>query len=96
MQKIFIKEVSIIKIYLILQLVFLEPKRAILGLAHLGLRKLILTILRQMHGNTLFVPQDINGHIKLMNGAKNYERHLDSLLQTLRSLQEGNSQILQD
>ncbi len=28
---------------------------------------------------SLFVPQDINGHIKLMNGAKNYERHLDSL-----------------
>ena len=28
---------------------------------------------------SLFVPQDINGHIKLMNGPKKYEKHLDNL-----------------
>ena len=28
---------------------------------------------------SLFVPQDISGHIKLMGGAKNYEQHLDNM-----------------
>lgn len=28
---------------------------------------------------SLFVPQDIIGHIKLMGGVKNYERHLDNM-----------------
>jgi len=28
---------------------------------------------------SLFVPQDIKGHIELMGGEKNYEKHLDSL-----------------
>ncbi|MEC7864009.1 MAG: GH92 family glycosyl hydrolase, partial [Bacteroidota bacterium] len=28
---------------------------------------------------SLFAPQDISGHIKLMGGAKNYEQHLDNM-----------------
>lgn len=28
---------------------------------------------------SLFVPQDISGHIKLMNGKENYEQHLDNM-----------------
>ena len=28
---------------------------------------------------SLFVPQDISGHVKLMNGAKKYEEHLDNM-----------------
>jgi predicted alpha-1,2-mannosidase len=28
---------------------------------------------------SLFVPQDISGHIKLIGGAKNYEQHLDNM-----------------
>ena len=28
---------------------------------------------------SLFVPQDIKGHIKMMGGNQNYERHLDKM-----------------
>tara|TARA_B100001758_G_C18416772_1_gene620752 strand:- start:5422 stop:8283 length:2862 start_codon:yes stop_codon:yes gene_type:complete len=40
---------------------------------------------------SLFVPQDISGHIKLMGGAQNYEKHLDNMFNSSSQI-SGRSQ----